>query len=185
MNRALLFAAVIAFASFTSTARADDAPAPPAATPAAAAPPTAAPTTEPPAGTASHRTAWPWIILGTGVALVVTAAAFEVRAVADDDSRGKYETQFSVLQTGDPNRQKLVDAAQSKDDAAKSSRTIALVVGTVGFLAIAGSVVLWFYEGGSSSPDTPPKAAKAKSLRPSFTPSFSPSYAGASFGASF
>ena len=88
------------------------------------------------------------------------------------------------LQAGDPAKADLQKSAASHDDSAKSARTAATILGTVGFLAVAGSVVLWFVEGGSSSSasGSAPTTAKAK---PSLLPSFGPGYAGASFGASF
>ena len=199
MNRALVGAVLVAFACFASSAHAGEpAPASPApaepSTPstsgaAATAPaPAQSATTEPPPATASKRTAWPWIIIGTGIALVVTATVIEVKAVSEDDARQKDEIKFSALPQTDPARAPLVASAQSHDDSAKSDRTMALVLGTVGFLAIAGSVVLWFVEGSSSSPDpAPAKAAKAAAPRPSplFAPLVGPGYAGATFGASF
>lgn len=199
MNRPLVGAVLVAFACFASSVHAGEpAPASPAATataepsaPSTSGAPVTAPastTTEPPPATASKRTAWPWIIIGTGIALVVTATVIEVKAVSEDDARQKDEIKFSALPQTDPARAPLVASAQSHDDSAKSDRTIALVLGTVGFLAIAGSVVLWFVEGSSSSPDPgPAKAAKAAEPRskPLFAPSVGPGYAGATFGASF
>jgi hypothetical protein len=193
-GRAALGAAMIAFTCFAGSAHAD--PAQPADAPAAA--PAAAPkpgpealdarpspTTEPPAAP-GKRTAWPWIIMGGGVALIVTATVLELHSVKEDDRREAAETQLFSLPPGDPSRAALQQSAASHDDAAKSSRTQALIIGTVGFLAVAGSVVLWFVEGssGGSATDGAAPAAKAKP-RPSLLPSFAPGYAGASFGTSF
>ncbi len=191
------FAGAVAFVSFTAlagAAQAQSAPTPAATTtpatatpattePSATAPPPAAAsntTTEPPAATGSHRTAWPWILMGTGIALVATAAVFQVAAVSQDNEREDAEEKQFSLPQGDASRKGLDETIKSKKDAAESSRTTSLIVGTVGFLTIAGSVVLWFYEGRS---DEPAKAAKP--LRPTLLPSFGPSYAGASLGASF
>lgn len=187
-------AAFVSFTALAGAAQAQSPPTPPASTtpatatatpaePASTAPPSAATsntTTEPPSATGSHRTAWPWILMGTGIALVVTAAVFQVSAVREDDKRESEEAKIFSLPAGDPARQGLQKSIETHDDAAKSNRTTSLIVGTVGFLTIAGSVVLWFYEGRS---DEPAKAAKP--LRPTLLPSFGPSYAGASLGASF
>lgn len=168
-----------------TTAPATTAPAPPASETSAAAPASAATsTTEPPAATGSHRTAWPWILMGTGVALVVTAAVLQVGAVREDDKRESEEGKLFSLPAGDPQRKPLEASIDEHDDKAKSARTAALIVGTVGFLTIAGSVVLWFYEGSSSEPSKSAKNA-LKPMKPRFLPSFGPSYAGASLGASF
>lgn len=56
---------------------------------------------------------------------------------------------------------------------------------SVGFVAIAGAVVLWFYEGGSSSSSAPPAVSAKTSLKASLVPSLSPNHAGASFGLTF
>lgn len=193
-GRAALGAAMIAFTTLASTARAEPPPPPGAASAPAEAPPStpvtpatasasdASLTTEPPA-TKSGRTAWPWVIMGGGVALIVTATVLELHSVKEDDRREADETKLFALPQGDPARAELQKSAASHDDSAKSARTSALIIGTVGFLAVAGSVVLWFVEGGSSSAaSSSPASAKKK---PSLLPSFGPGYAGASLGASF
>lgn len=183
LGRLALGAAMIAFTTVAPSAHADPAPsseaAPTALAPSAA--PEASPATEPTA-TKSRRTAWPWIIMGSGVVLIATATVLELHSVKEDDRRETAETQLFSLPQGDPSRAALAQSASSHDDSAKSSRTQALVLGTIGFLAVAGSVVLWFVEGGSSSSASSPAAANG---RPSLVPSFAPGYAGASFGASF
>ena len=188
LGRLTLGAAMIAFtalasSALASSANAEPAPAPsaeaaPPAAPAPAATPDASPTTEP--ATKSGRTAWPWIIMGGGVVLIATATVLELHSVKEDDRREADETKLFSLPQGDPGRAALTQSASSHDDSAKSSRTQALVLGTVGFLAVAGSVVLWFVEGGSSGSSTATANAKR-----SLVPSFAPGYAGASFGASF
>ena len=189
LRRAAVVSMFLALTCAAGTARAQETPAtaePAAAPPAATAPGApGAPSSEPPA-TTSHRTAWPWIVMGTGVALVVTAAVIEVHAVAEDDRREKDETKLFSIPQGDPERKALQESAESPDTAAKNGRTAALIIGTVGFLAMAGSVVWWFVEGASSTPDASAssKASKTK-LKPSFTPALSPGYAGAMLGASF
>jgi len=183
-------AAFVSLTTLASSASAESTTAPPApATPSGetSAAPAAATTTEPPAAAGSHRTAWPWILMGTGVALVVTAAVLQVGAVREDDKRESDEGKLSNLFTlpaSDPQRKALAASIEDHDDKAKSARTAALIVGTVGFLTIAGSVVLWFYEGGSSEPSKSANDAP-KPLKPRLLPSFGPSYAGASLGASF
>jgi hypothetical protein len=148
-------------------------------------PDASATTAEPPA-TKSGRTAWPWVIMGGGVALIVTAAVLEVHAVKEDDRREADETKLFSLPPGDPSKTELQKSAASHDDSAKSTRTGALVIGTVGFLAVAGSVILWFVEGGSSSSASSSASASATAkAKPSLLPSFGPGYAGASFGTSF
>lgn len=197
--RAAALAMTIGFTSFASGARAQTttpaADPAPAAAPAPAADLAPASSTEaasspeaaaalppaPPVASERKRTAWPWIIMGTGVALIATAAVLQLRSVSEDDERESAESKLFSLPQGDPQRRALQDSAASHDDAASSNRTASLVVGTVGFLAVAGSVVWWFFEGGSSSPSKPASAtAKA-----TFTPSFARGYAGASLGASF
>jgi hypothetical protein len=187
-RNALLGVAMIALTGFATSAHAQAtggaaaAAADAAVTTPAPAPAAAAPATE------SHRTAWPWIIIGTGIALVVTATVLEVHAVSEDDQRQTAEIKFTGLPVGDPQRQPLVDQASSHDKSATTSRTEALIIGSVGFVAIAGAVVLWFVEGGSS--DAPPatsatSATRAKRIKPSILPSLAPGYAGAMLGASF
>ncbi len=215
MNRSrVLFGglAMMALTAASSPARAQDsaapAPAAPAAAPAAPVP-SAAPSGSAAPATAndvtldsppepSHRTAWPWIIISTGVALVVTATVLEVHAVSEDDQRTAAEDKLFSLPQGDPQRQPLVDEAASHDKSASSSRTAALVIGSVGFVAIAGAVVLWFVEGGSSASSNStastastasaaPRASTASVKRsmPSILPSFGPGFTGATLGASF
>jgi hypothetical protein len=186
LRRAAVVSMFLALTCAAGTVRAQETPAtaePAAAAPAATAP--GAPSSEPPA-TTSHRTAWPWIVMGTGVALVVTAAVIAVHAVAEDDRREKDETKLFSTPQGDPERKALQESAESHDTSAKNGRTAALVIGTVGFLAMAGSVVWWFVEGASSTPDASATSKTSKTrLKPSFTPALSPGYAGAMLGASF
>lgn len=196
LKRALAGATLFALAGLASTAHAQapaTATAEPSAAPAAAAP-ASAPATAPAASAQpdvtldsppepSHRTAWPWIIIGTGVALVVTATVLEIHAVSEDDQRTAAEDKLFSLPQGDPQRQPLVDSAASHDKSASTSRTEALIIGSVGFVAIAGAVVLWFVEGGSSSAST--ASASGKRKLPSILPRLAPGYAGAMLGASF
>jgi hypothetical protein len=217
LRSALAGLAMIALAGVASTAHAQApttadpaaattapaATAPAATAPASTAPSTTAPSTNAgatPASTApdvtldapspSHRTAWPWIIIGAGIALVVTATVLEVHAVSEDDQRQNAEIKLTGLSPGDPQHQPLVDSAASHDKSATTSRTEALIIGSVGFVAIAGAVVLWFVEGGSSASASsangaPANAAHAKRTMPSIVPQATPGYAGAMLGASF
>ena len=181
-------AALVCLACVASSARAraDDARATspsesPRSTPSAAAAPPVATTEAVPAP--SKRTVWPWILMGTGVALVVTATVLEVNAVGEDDKATSDDVKLSAFTSrpaSDPDKKLLQASVDDHKKSATNERTAALIVGTVGFLAIAGSVVLWFFEGSSSAP--PPPATK---LKPSLMPSFGPSYAGATLGASF
>jgi hypothetical protein len=210
LKSALAGVTLLALAGFATAAHAQaPAAADPAAGPTAAtAPATAAPTpaSAPTRASAqadvtldsqpetSHRTAWPWIIIGTGVALVITATVLEVHAVSEDDQRQSAEIKFTGLPMGDPKRQPLVDLAASHDKSASTSRTEALIIGSVGFVAIAGAVVLWFVEGGSSSASTATResaasgsasSATTKRKLPSILPRVAPGYAGAMLGATF
>ena len=149
------------------------------------APPTStiepSPSTSAPAA-GSKRTVWPWVIMGTGVALIVTAVVLEVKAVREDDKRESEEvklTGFVSRPANDPEKSALQKSIDDHSSSASSERTAALIVGTVGFLAVAGSVILWFVEGSSSAP------APAARLKPTFTPALSPGYAGARLGLSF
>ena len=119
------------------------------------------------------------------MALVVTSTVLAIHAVAEGDRRDTDDTKLSTLPQGDPSKPALQSSFNSHDNAAKSSRTAALVVGTVGCLAVAGAVVLWFVEGGSSSSASGAPASAKAGAKPSIVPSLSPGYAGASFGASF
>ena len=123
--------------------------------------------------------------MGGGVVLIATATVLELHSVKEDDRREADETKLFALPQGDPSRAALTQSASSHDDSAKSSRTQALVLGTIGFLAVAGSVVLWFVEGGSSSSASSASSTASAKAKPSLTPSFAPGYAGASFAASF
>jgi hypothetical protein len=127
--------------------------------------------------------------MGGGVALIATAVVLELHSVKENDRRDSDDIKLFALPPpapgqDDPARAALQQSRASHDDSAKSSRTAALIVGTVGFLAVAGSVVLWFVEGGSDSAASSGATAKAKTT-PSLLPSFGPGYAGASLGASF
>jgi hypothetical protein len=206
LKSALAGATLLALAGLANPAHAQ-APAatdPAAAPPAATAPAAAAPAQAPSPASAqtdvtldsrpetSHRTAWPWIIIGTGVALVVTATVLEIHAVSEDDQRTAAEDKLFSLPQGDPQHQPLVDSAASHDKSASTSRTEALIIGSVGFVAIAGAVVLWFIEGGSSSASTASastassaSSAATKRKLPSILPRVAPGYAGAMLGASF
>ncbi len=158
------------------------APASPATAPGAAAPADVTLDSPP---EPSHRTAWPWIIIGTGVALVVTATVLEIHAVSEDDQRQSAEIKFTALPAG-PQRQLLVDEADSHAKSASTTRTEALIIGSVGFVAIAGAVVLWFVEGGSSGSSASASfPAPAKRKLPSILPRLAPGYAGGMLGASF
>lgn len=173
------------------------APAGPASPAAPAAPPSNAPapgaandvTLDAPPSEPSHRTAWPWIIIGTGIALVVTATVLEIHAVSEDDQRTADEDKLFSLPQGDPQRQPLVDSAASHDKSASTSRTEALVIGSVGFVAVAGAVVLWFVEGGSSGSSASAPAASnnatTKRKLPSILPRLAPGYAGGLLGGTF
>ena len=176
-------AAMVALTCFAAPARADETPAThpaeSATTAAAPAPATTATTETPPA--AGQRTVWPWILMGTGVALVVTATVLEVNSFGEDKKRDDEEVRLTALPSGDPGRKAIAASITDHEKSASNERTAALIVGTVGFLTIAGSVVLWFFEGSKSS--TPPPATAR--LKPSFVPSLSPTYAGATLGASF
>ena len=201
LKSALAGVAMFALTGLASTAHAQapgtaEPAAPPATAPASPAAPAAPPGSAAPTDVTldsppepSHRTAWPWIIIGTGIALVVTATVLEVHAVAEDDRRTAAEDKLFSLPQGDPQRQPLVDEAASHDKSASSSRTGALIIGSVGFVAIAGAVVLWFVEGGSSgssgSAAPADKKTTAKRKLPSILPQFAPGYAGAMLGASF
>lgn len=170
------------------TTNSESAPATSAAPAAApAAPGAAASTTEPPAVPARHRTLWPWIIMGTGVALVITAGVVELLAVKEDDKREADETKLTALPvntpSSDPEKKALLDSAAKHDKSAEDGRTAALIIGSVGFLAMAGAVVWWFVEGGTTTPEPPP-SAKAKP-KPTFHPSFGPGYAGATLLTTF
>lgn len=184
--RLAVAAALVALTCFAAPARAraDEAPGPATShVPATAtAPASAAATTEPPP-VAGKRTVWPWILMGTGVALVVTATILEVNAISEDDKRESEEvklTSYAARPATDPDKKALQASVDDHSKSASNERTAALIVGTVGFLTIAGSVVLWFYEGSKSS--TPPATA---TLKPTFVPSLSPTYAGATLGTSF
>jgi hypothetical protein len=195
MTRRVRLAAVagtLALASWSGAARAEPSasvpaepapaePASPATTPATATSPTTTATTEappPPVATGSRRTAWPWIVMGTGVALLGTALVFQVRAVSEDDQRQSDEVKLLGLPGGDPGRQALQDSAASHHSSATSSRTAALLIGAAGFVTVAGSVVWWFFEGGDPAP-----AAAARA--PRLVPALQPGYAGGTFSASF
>jgi hypothetical protein len=175
-------AAVLAVTCLATPARADDRV--PDRTDAAAPPPRATPnavavTTEPPV--ASARTVWPWVLMGTGVALIATALVLEINAVREDDKAEAANVKLSdyVQQPAtNPDKQRLQAEVDDHKSSASTERTVALVVGTAGFLTVAGSVVLWFYEGGKSAPAAAGKAA-------AFRPAFSPTFAGASLGGSF
>ena len=186
-------AAILALTCFAAPAAADE----PAATPGPAAPTesaaAAATTTPGPAAAttdaapvASKRTVWPWVLMGTGVALVVTALVLEVSAIRQDDKREAAEVKLqSHLQdpASNPDKQRIQAEVDDHKSSASSERTAALIIGTAGFLTVAGSVVLWFYEG--SKTDPAPAPAPAARFTPSFRPSLGPSYAGAVLGASF
>ena len=180
---AAAFTALALLCAQASAATAQETTPPPSA-PAATetAPAAATPSSEPPpAAAASKHTVWPWIIMGTGIGLVITAGVLELNAVKEDDQREIAETKGYGLQPG-PEKNALTSSAADHDASAKHERTAATIVGTVGFLAIAGAVVLWFVESGGS-PD--PKAKSAAKPKPTFTPSLLPGYAGATFGATF
>lgn len=181
-------AAIVALMFFAPPALAEEAgaspPGPSAPAASAATSPSPAVTSEvPPAP--SRRTVWPWVLMGTGVALVVTATVLEINSVHEDDQREAAEVKLNDYATRpatDPEKKQLQASVDDHQKSASKERTAALIVGTVGFLTIAGSVVLWFFEGSASSSAAPAPVAKHK---PSLTPSFGPGYAGASLGASF
>ena len=186
-------AAILALTCFAAPAAADEpAPTPGPAAPTESAAAAATTTPGPAAATtdaapvASKRTVWPWVLMGTGVALVVTALVLEVSAVRENDKGVAAEVKLqSHLQdpASNPEKQRLLSEKEDHESSASSERTAALIIGTAGFLTVAGSVVLWFYEGSKTAPA--PAPAPAARFTPSFRPSLGPSYAGAVLGASF
>lgn len=175
------FLLVVTLASSVGTpsrARAEES-APASAPPAASTPSAPTPTVEEP----SRRTVWPWIIGGTGLALIITGAVLEVVAVSENKKRDDLETQLFSLPQGDPKRASLQADADTHHKSATNGQTAALIIGTVGFLAVAGSVVWWFFE----SPSSPSTSAPAASLKPkpSFTPLLGKGLLGATLGTTF
>ncbi len=170
---------VLALGLFAMPASADE-PAPSGSPPASSAAAPAAPTTEPPKAE-THRTAWPWIVLGTGLALVATSAVFAGLTLHEDSQADKTDVKISALTPSDPGRSALVKEKEDHESKASSSRTTAIIFGTVGFLTIAGSILMWYFEGSSSS-EAPAKTAK---MKPTFAPAIGPGYAGGSLGLSF
>lgn len=184
-------AAILALTCFAAPAAADEpAPATPVTT---ATTETAAATTSTPgpaaqatdtAPVASKRTVWPWVLMGTGVALIATALVFEISSVRQDD---KAEAADVKLQSylgepaSNPDKQRIQSEVDDHKSSASSERTAALIIGTAGFLTVAGSVVLWFYEGSRTDSSSAPTAR----FVPRFRPALGPSYAGGMLGASF
>jgi len=184
-------AAILALTCFAAPAAADEpAPTPGPAAPTESAAAAATPTPGPAAATtdaapvASKRTVWPWVLMGTGVALVVTALVLEVSAVRESDKGVAAEVKL-LSDLPEPEKQRLLSEKEDHKSSASSERTAALIIGTAGFLTVAGSVVLWFYEGSKTDPGPAPAPAPAARFTPSFRPSLGPSYAGAVLGASF
>lgn len=186
-------AAILGLTCFAAPAAADEpAPTPGPAAPTESAAAAATPTPGPAAATtdaapvASKRTVWPWVLMGTGVALVVTALVLEVSAVRESDKGVAAEVKL-LSDLPEPEKQRLLSEKEDHESSASSERTAALIIGTAGFLTVAGSVVLWFYEGSKTAPAAAPAPAPAPAARftPSFRPSLGPSYAGAVLGASF
>jgi len=177
-------AAIVALTCLAAPAHADEpAPAPAAPTEGASStiPGPSAATTEPPPA-ASKRTVWPWVLMGTGVAFVVTALVLEVNAVHEDDQREAAEVKlqdYAQQPASNPDKQRIQAEVDDHKSSASTERTAALIIGTAGFLTVAGSVVLWFYEGSKSDP------APAARLKPSLRPSLGPTYAGANLGLTF
>lgn len=187
-------AAILALTCFAAPAAADEPAAPaPATAPAptesahATPPPTPAPaaaTSETAPAATGKRTVLPWILMGTGVALVVTAVVLEVNAVHEANQRDAAEVKlqdYNTAPANDPKKVSLLAEKADHESSASTQRTAALIVGTVGILTVAGSVVLWFYEG--SKTDSPPTPSAR--FTPSFRPQLGPSYAGGMLGASF
>jgi len=181
-------AAILALTCLAAPAAADEpAPATPATTESAAtttSTPGPATATTDTAPVASKRTVWPWVLMGTGVALIATALVFEISSVRQDD---KSEAADVKLQSylgepaSNPDKQRLQSEVDDHKSSASSERTAALIIGTAGFLTVAGSVVLWFYEGSRTDPASAPTAR----FVPRFRPALGPSYAGGMLGASF
>lgn len=185
-------AAILALTCFAAPAAADEpAPTPGPAAPTESAAAAATTTPGPAAATtdaapvASKRTVWPWVLMGTGVALVVTAIVLEVSAVRENDKRVAAEVKLLQDPASNPDKQRIQAEVDDHKSSASSERTAALIIGTAGFLTVAGSVVLWFYEGSKTAPAPAPAPAPAARFTPSFRPSLGPSYAGAVLGASF
>ena len=175
-------------AKATATTPATTESAPATSTTSTMTPGPAAATTETPPAATGKRTVLPWILMGTGVALVVTAIVLEVNAVREDDKREAAEVKLqSYVQepASNPDKQRLLKEKDDHESSASSERTAALIVGTVGILTVAGSVVLWFYEGSKTDSPPTPSARIQPSFRPSFRPQLGASYAGGMLGASF
>jgi len=182
-------AVVITIGLASTPARADEpAPAAPPATagpatpdaPAASTPP--ASTTEPAKTEAAPgRTAWPWIMLGGGLVLVATAGVFAGLTLHEENRREDAETKLSGLPPNDPQTRDLQTEIENRKGRASSERTTAVVVGTVGFLTIAGSILWWYFEGDAIERHNKKSAA----IQPRVAPSLAPGYAGASMGFAF
>ena len=191
--RRLLGAAsvVVAIGLAAMPARADEpAPAAPASTTAPASPASSdaqtpasaqpAPPAEPPK-TEPGRTAWPWIMLGTGLVLVATSAVFAGLTLHEENRREDAETKIFGLTPNDPQYRDLQTDIENRKGRASSERTTAIVVGTVGFLTIAGSILWWYFEGDAIERHDKKHAA----IKPRVAPSLAPGYAGASMGFAF
>jgi hypothetical protein len=178
MRRLLGASALVLAIGLASTPAAADEPAPAPAAPAPAAAPAAPTTTEPPR-TESKRTAWPWVVLGTGLALVATSAVFAGLTLHEDDKREVAESKLFGLTPSDPQYKDLQLEVENRKDRASSNRTTAIIFGTVGFLTIAGSILWWYFEGAASEPKT------AAPMTPRFSPTLAPGYAGGSMGFAF
>lgn len=188
MRRLLAAGALVVGIGLASTPASADEPAPASALPPPAAAPAAAPATTEPPKTESKRTAWPWIVLGTGLALVATSAVFAGLTLHEDSKREETEQKLFGLTPSDPQYKDLQLEVENRKDRASSNRTTAIVFGTVGFLTIAGSILWWYFEGAASEPKAASRTSPASPVsptKPRFSPTVAPGYAGASMGFAF
>ena len=136
-----------------------------------------------PEGPQVHHTAWPYLLAGTGLALVVTGVILEVSSVHQQDQADKADETLAQLPEGDARKPQYQNDRDDHHDSATTERTAAIIIATAGVLTIAGSVVLWFIEAGQPAPSAGPTA----SVKPQrhLLPTFGPGYGGAAFVGTF
>lgn len=160
----------------------EPAPAAPAEPPAEAPRAPSGPLAKPdPEGPQVHHTAWPYLLAGTGLALVITGIVLEVSSVHQNDQADSADQTLAQLQDGDPRKPSVQADRDDHHDSASTDRTAAIIFATAGSLTLAGSVILWFVEAGQPAPS----GGTSAGLKTHFVPTFGPGHAGAAFTGTF
>lgn len=124
----------------------------------------------------SHSLVAPLIVGGIGVVALIAGIGAQVLAISEDKKREDLTADLERAKLDGESETNVIEiekSRKSRADAAENNQLVALVLGTTGFVFIAGGIVLYFVTKPSSS------------SKSSFAPVVAPGFAGASYGLRF